>query len=68
VHVIADGDPEAEELLCFRDRLRADPALVAEYVTSKQAALASGPTDNVAYNRAKEPFIRGLIANQPDTV
>lgn len=61
VHVVAEDDPEPEKLLRFRDRLRADPALVAEYVASKRAALSSGPTDNIAYNRAKEPFINGAL-------
>jgi hypothetical protein len=36
--------------------------LVAEYVASKRAALASGPTDNIAYNLAKQPVIRKLLA------
>jgi GrpB-like predicted nucleotidyltransferase (UPF0157 family) len=63
VHVIAENDPEATELRNFRDRLRANPALVAEYVASKRAALNAGPTDNLAYNRAKEPFIRNTIAS-----
>ena len=67
VHVVADDDAEAEELLEFRDRLRADPELVAGYVASKQAALAAGTTDNIAYNRVKQPFIRGVIANRADT-
>ena len=63
VHVVAAGADEAETLLAFRDRLRADPALVADYVASKQAALANGPTDNIAYNRAKEPFIQDALGN-----
>lgn len=57
VHVVAEHEPEAADLLRFRDRLRANPALVAEYVASKRAALDNGPTDNIAYNRAKQPFI-----------
>ncbi|HEX5166152.1 MAG TPA: GrpB family protein [Thermomicrobiales bacterium] len=64
VHVVGWDDPEAAELLRFRDRLRADPALVEAYVASKRAALTAGPTDNIAYNRAKQPFIRGVIAEE----
>jgi GrpB-like predicted nucleotidyltransferase (UPF0157 family) len=67
VHVISQNDPEAALLLRFRDQLRADSVLVAEYVASKRAALSNGPTDNIAYNLAKEPFIRGALVNQPDT-
>jgi GrpB-like predicted nucleotidyltransferase (UPF0157 family) len=67
VHVIAADDAEAAELRAFRDRLRADPALMEEYVASKQAAFANGPSDNIAYNRTKEPFIKRVIASLPDT-
>jgi GrpB-like predicted nucleotidyltransferase (UPF0157 family) len=61
VHVICADDPEADELLRLRDQLRADPALVADYVASKRAALAGGPTDNITYNRAKQPVIRRIL-------
>jgi len=47
VHVIAGSSPEAEELRRFRDRLRTDPNLVASYIASKKAILASGITDSV---------------------
>lgn len=67
VHVIAADDAEAAELRGFRDRLRADPALVAEYVASKRAAFAGGHTDNLTYLRTKEPFIKRVIASLNDT-
>jgi GrpB-like predicted nucleotidyltransferase (UPF0157 family) len=62
VHVIAADAPEAAAQLRFRDTLRADPSLVAEYVARKRAALTAGAADSVAYNRAKEPFIREILA------
>ena len=61
VHVVAADSPEVAEQLRFRDRLRADPGLVAEYVTRKRAVLEAGVADGGAYNRAKEPFIRAVI-------
>ncbi len=67
VHVVAEADAEAEELRYFRDRLRSDPALLAEYVASKQAALESGVPDNIAYGRAKEPVIRKALATRAHT-
>ena len=67
VHVVAEADAEAEDLRRFRDRLRADPSLLAEYVASKQAALASGVLDNIAYGRAKAPVILKALADQADT-
>lgn len=60
-HVIAMDDPEAKEQLHFRDTLRADPALVDEYVASKRAALTRDGLDNIAYNEVKAPFIKRVI-------
>jgi GrpB-like predicted nucleotidyltransferase (UPF0157 family) len=65
VHVVAADDPEVDELLRLRDQLRAAPAQVAEYVASKRAALAGGPTDNIAYNVAKRPVIRHILNDAP---
>lgn len=48
VHLIAASSPEAEELRCFRDRLRADPDLVASYVAAKKAILANWSGADVA--------------------
>lgn len=67
VHVVAEDDAEAEDLRHFRDRLRSDPALLAEYVASKQAALASGVPNNIAYGQAKAPVIRRALADRADT-
>jgi GrpB-like predicted nucleotidyltransferase (UPF0157 family) len=61
VHVIADDSPEAFELLSFRDRLRADPALVEKYVANKRTILEKGVPDNIEYNAGKQAFIRGVL-------
>jgi GrpB-like predicted nucleotidyltransferase (UPF0157 family) len=58
VHVVAVDSPEAGELLRFRDALRANPDLVAEYVALKQAVIASGISDNSAYTDGKDAFIQ----------
>lgn len=60
-HVIAAGDSETLEQLHFRDTLRADPALVEEYVVNKRAALTRDGLDNIVYNEVKAPFIRKVI-------
>ncbi len=65
VHVIAADDPEVVSQRRFRDRLRADPALVAEYVAIKRAVLTAGVTDSRAYNRGKDAFIRSVLDDQP---
>lgn len=64
VHVLAADAPEVAEQRRFRDRLRADPALVGEYVARKRDALATGVADGDGYNRAKEPFIRAVLGGR----
>jgi GrpB-like predicted nucleotidyltransferase (UPF0157 family) len=61
VHVIAADAPEVAEQLRFRDRLRADPALVAEYVAIKQAVLAEGVSTGGEYSAGKDSFIRRVL-------
>lgn len=60
-HAIPPGSPEIDQLRAFRDRLRADPALVAAYVARKRAAVAAGHTDAARYRADKEPFIRAAL-------
>ena len=72
VHVIQADDPEAREQIYFRDRLRAAPELVAEYVASKRDALSAlavqseGAPPNIAYNAGKQPFIRRILDELDD--
>src|SRR5262249_25679033 len=61
LHVIAAGSPEVEELRRFRDRLRADPDLVASYIAAKKAILASGVTDSVDYCLRKGQFVQQAL-------
>lgn len=57
VHVVGAGSPEAEWDFGFRDRLRADPALVAAYVARKREIIAAGITDGNEYAEAKGELI-----------
>lgn len=66
VHVIAAADPEVATQRSFRDALRADPALVAEYTSRKRAVLANGVTDGNEYNLGKDAFIKRVIGNAVD--
>jgi GrpB-like predicted nucleotidyltransferase (UPF0157 family) len=63
VHVVAGGSAEEAWDLAFRDRLRADPALVEAYVARKREIIGEGVIDSVEYSRAKGPFIEGVIGN-----
>jgi GrpB-like predicted nucleotidyltransferase (UPF0157 family) len=60
VHVVPDGTHHLVELVDFRDRLRADPALVAEYVAAKRAVLDAGVRDGDDYAVKKGEFIIAL--------
>ena len=63
-HILTLGAPEAETLVAFRDRLRADPALRAEYEACKQTIVTAGVTDSLAYCEAKSRFFQGVGANR----
>jgi GrpB-like predicted nucleotidyltransferase (UPF0157 family) len=60
VHVVSECGPETAELRDFRDRLRADPVLLAEYVSAKRAILDAGVLDGVDYAEKKGKFIAAL--------
>lgn len=59
VHVRELGSPGWWWSLAFRDLLRADPRLLAEYATVK-AAIAARTTTTQEYARAKEPWFDAL--------
>lgn len=61
VHVVLATSDEAADLLAFRDRLRADPALRAAYVIQKQELLAAGVTDSVDFSEAKGAFVQRVL-------
>lgn len=63
VHVLSEDSPEVGEMRWFRDRLRADPALVAAYGARKREILAAGITDTVDYSYAKGGFIREQLSS-----
>jgi GrpB-like predicted nucleotidyltransferase (UPF0157 family) len=60
VHVVPESGSETVELREFRDRLRADPDLVAEYVAAKRAILDAGVRDGDDYAVKKGEFITAL--------
>jgi aryl-alcohol dehydrogenase-like predicted oxidoreductase/GrpB-like predicted nucleotidyltransferase (UPF0157 family) len=60
-HVVAQESREHAEMLWFRDRLRADPALVERYHAAKRAILDRGVTDTYDYAIAKGDFVAGEL-------
>jgi len=61
VHVIEMHSPEVAEMRAFRDALRADPQMVADYVARKRQIIASGVTDSVDYSVEKGSFIQSRL-------
>ncbi len=62
VHVISASAAEAIDQIHFRDTLRSEPELVAEYVRIKRRVLEQGVRDSNEYNDGKDPFIRRVMA------
>jgi GrpB-like predicted nucleotidyltransferase (UPF0157 family) len=60
VHVVPEKTHEMADLIDFRDRLRADPALVAEYVATKRAIIDAGVREGDDYADRKGKFIAAL--------
>jgi GrpB-like predicted nucleotidyltransferase (UPF0157 family) len=60
VHVVPQSTQDLPELLDFRDRLRADPSLAADYVAAKRAILDAGVCDGDDYAEKKGKFIATL--------
>lgn len=51
-----------DEMLAFRDALRADPALAAAYAAEKRRVATAVGWTTTAYSVAKEPFIQHVLA------
>jgi GrpB-like predicted nucleotidyltransferase (UPF0157 family) len=62
VHVWAEGDPEVERYLCFRDRLRASPEARARYEARKRELAQRAWDDVNDYADAKSEVVEAIIA------
>ncbi|WP_285649534.1 GrpB family protein [Actinomycetospora sp. NBRC 106375] len=62
LHLTAPGQDRWAEQLAFRDCLRADPGLRAEYAAVKDRAIADHPADREAYGDTKAAFVRRVLA------
>jgi GrpB-like predicted nucleotidyltransferase (UPF0157 family) len=60
LHVVEHGGPSWTENLRFRDRLRADPALAAEYDALKLRLAAAHPGDRARYTEEKGAFVQRI--------
>lgn len=64
VHVCEVGSIWEREHLVFRDRLRADPALVRAYARLKLGLAKSVGHDRHAYTNGKSQFIKDVVAGK----
>jgi len=64
LHLVPYGSALWHERLTFRDRLRADAEVAAEYAALKLALAEKFELDREAYTDAKEPFVRRVLAGR----
>ena len=63
LHLIPFGAPLWHDRLKFRDILRADPVLAADYATLKLALASKFELDREAYTEAKSAFVARILAS-----
>jgi GrpB-like predicted nucleotidyltransferase (UPF0157 family) len=61
LHVMTSESSRWHEQITFRDALRADPALTADYAALKRVLAAEHTADREAYSEAKTSFIRTVL-------
>jgi GrpB-like predicted nucleotidyltransferase (UPF0157 family) len=64
LHVVPAGGPAWTRMLGFRDALRADPVLAAEYAMLKRELAARYPANRAAYTDAKAAFIARVLSSR----
>ena len=62
VHVVQEGHYEIEEMLNFRDYLRAHPEIANEYAELKTKLIEQNKTGILEYIQGKDKFIKACIA------
>jgi GrpB-like predicted nucleotidyltransferase (UPF0157 family) len=62
LHCFEDGSTEITRHLAFRDYLRSNPKLAAEYDRMKSDCQRRHPNDSHAYSDCKEAWIRSAEA------
>lgn len=65
LHLVPVGTQRYVNELAFRDRLRDDPEIAAEYLTLKRDLARRFANDRDAYTEAKSGFIRRILDQAP---
>lgn len=63
LHAVVRGSRIWREQIAFRDALRSDASLRAEYQSLKQALAETFAQDKASYTAAKEPFVRSVLSS-----
>jgi GrpB-like predicted nucleotidyltransferase (UPF0157 family) len=61
VHLVPEGSAEVDRLRKFRDRLTANPELVALYVEQKRRLVDAQISDRSTYTKGKSAFIQSVL-------
>jgi GrpB-like predicted nucleotidyltransferase (UPF0157 family) len=61
LHVMTLDSPRWHEQIAFRDALRANPTVTADYAALKRVLAATHTDDREAYSTAKSDFIRSVL-------
>ena len=64
VHLIPESSAEVDRLRKFRDRLAADPRLVALYVEQKRRLIDAQISDRSTYTLGKKAFIESVLKSE----
>jgi GrpB-like predicted nucleotidyltransferase (UPF0157 family) len=64
LHLVPNGSPRFRDELGFRDRLRADPRLAADYAALKRRLAERHRDDREAYTEGKDRFIEQALAER----
>ncbi|HEX9948110.1 MAG TPA: GrpB family protein [Allosphingosinicella sp.] len=62
LHVVPNEEDAWTRMLAFRDALRSDPALAAEYASLKQELAMRFPDDRSTYTDGKSAFVARVLA------
>ncbi len=68
LHLVPVGSPRYRDELAFRDRLRANFQLAADYAALKRDLAARYPNDREAYTAAKSTFIAAALTESATSV
>jgi GrpB-like predicted nucleotidyltransferase (UPF0157 family) len=64
LHLVPVGSRRYADELTFRDRLREDPQIAAEYLVLKRSLASRFANDREAYTDAKSDFVRRVLGQE----